>query len=128
MVVLAQAKNGDKQFWKSKFHAANGKAQHALDFFSFKFFLGRGKDFSFFLCSQNVPFKFPMSSYQVPNMFPRFTLCSPRVFPIAPGFNPLCFAQSPPLPHLYRWAKGETLHLSIESSILGGLHSFNFFW
>jgi hypothetical protein len=30
MGVLAQAKNGDKQFWKSKFHAANGKAQHAL--------------------------------------------------------------------------------------------------
>jgi hypothetical protein len=22
--------NGDKQFWKEKFHAANGKAQHAL--------------------------------------------------------------------------------------------------
>jgi hypothetical protein len=30
MGVLAQAKNGDKQFWKQKFHAANGKAQHAL--------------------------------------------------------------------------------------------------
>jgi hypothetical protein len=28
--VLAQAKNGDEQFWKQKFHAANGKAQHAL--------------------------------------------------------------------------------------------------
>jgi hypothetical protein len=27
---LAQAKNGDKQFWKEKFHIANGKAQHAL--------------------------------------------------------------------------------------------------
>jgi len=27
---LAQAKNGDKQFRKEKFHAANGKAQHAL--------------------------------------------------------------------------------------------------
>jgi hypothetical protein len=28
---LAQAKNGDKQFWKLKFlHAANEKAQHAL--------------------------------------------------------------------------------------------------
>jgi len=22
--------NGDKQFWKEKFHAANGKAQHAI--------------------------------------------------------------------------------------------------
>jgi hypothetical protein len=27
---LAQAKNGDKQFWRAKFHAPNGKAQHAL--------------------------------------------------------------------------------------------------
>jgi hypothetical protein len=37
MGVLAQAENGDEQFWKEKFHAANGKAQHALmmgpDFF-----------------------------------------------------------------------------------------------
>jgi hypothetical protein len=24
------AKNGDTQFWKEKFHAAIGKAQHAL--------------------------------------------------------------------------------------------------
>jgi hypothetical protein len=28
--VLAQVKNRDEQFWKEKFHAANGKAQHAL--------------------------------------------------------------------------------------------------
>jgi hypothetical protein len=26
MGVLAQGKNGDEQFWKSKFHGANGKA------------------------------------------------------------------------------------------------------
>jgi hypothetical protein len=30
MGVLAQAENGEEQFWKVKFHAANGKAQHAL--------------------------------------------------------------------------------------------------
>lgn len=30
MGVFAQAKNGDEQLWKEKFHAANGKAQHAL--------------------------------------------------------------------------------------------------
>ncbi len=30
MGVLAQAKNGDEQFSKGKFHAANGKAQQAL--------------------------------------------------------------------------------------------------
>jgi hypothetical protein len=27
MGVLAPAKNGDKQFWNKKFHAANGKVQ-----------------------------------------------------------------------------------------------------
>jgi hypothetical protein len=41
---LAQAKNGDEQFWKERFHAANGKAeactQRCLDFFSFKFWGG----------------------------------------------------------------------------------------
>jgi hypothetical protein len=44
-VLLAQAKNCDKQFRKQKFHAANGKAQHALKvpwFFSFKFWGGGG--------------------------------------------------------------------------------------
>jgi hypothetical protein len=30
--------------------------------------------------------------------------------------------------HLYRWAKGGGTHLSVESSILGSLHSFNFFF
>ncbi len=39
----------------------------------------------------------PNGSYQVPNMFHRFPMCSPMVFPIAPHFNPICFAQSPPL-------------------------------
>jgi hypothetical protein len=28
--LLFLAKNGDEQFWKYKFYAANGKAQHAL--------------------------------------------------------------------------------------------------
>jgi hypothetical protein len=27
---LAQVKNGDEQFWKEKFHATNGKVQHAI--------------------------------------------------------------------------------------------------
>ncbi len=31
MRVLAQAKNGDEQFWKYKFHPANEKAQHVLN-------------------------------------------------------------------------------------------------
>jgi len=53
-------------------------------------------------------------------------MCSPRMFPIAPHFNPICFAQSPPLVTYIGGAKGEAPHLSIESSILGRLHSFNF--
>jgi hypothetical protein len=83
--------------------------------------------FSFFFCSQHVPFKFPMGSHQVLNMFPRFPMCSPRVFLIAPHFNPICFAQSPPLLTYIGGPKGKALHLSIKSSILGNFHSFNFF-
>jgi len=30
MGVVAQAKTGDEQFWKQKFHGANAKAQLAL--------------------------------------------------------------------------------------------------
>jgi len=117
MWVLAQAKNGDEQFWKEKFHAANGKAQHALKVPQFFFLLSFGLwggFFSFFLCS-----------LQVPNGFP---ICSPRVFSIAPRFNLICFAQSPSLLTYIGGPKGEALDLCIESSILGSLHSFNFFW
>jgi hypothetical protein len=99
---------------------------------------------AFFLCSQHIPFKFPRFPMwerevfilffplfltcflQVPNMFPRFPMCSPRVLPIAPRFNPLYFAQSPPLLTYIGEPKGEALHLSMESSILGSLHSFYF--
>jgi hypothetical protein len=28
--VLVKFENGEKHFWEQKFHAANGKAQHAL--------------------------------------------------------------------------------------------------
>jgi len=85
--------------------------QSALIFFLFSFGGGGGGGFfSFFLCS-----------LQVPNMFP-------RVFAMVPGFNPICFAQSPPLLTYLGGPKGEALCLSIESSILGSLHSFNFFF
>jgi hypothetical protein len=50
-----------------------------------------------------------------------------RVFPIAPHFNLTCLAQSPPLHTYIGEPKAEALHLSIEFSILGYLHSFNFF-
>jgi hypothetical protein len=36
---LAHAKNGGEQFWKEKFHAANGKAQHAFIMGLIYFFL-----------------------------------------------------------------------------------------
>jgi hypothetical protein len=59
-VPLAQAKNGDQQFWKKKFHAGDEKAQHALmnDPVSFSFLLkGPGTGIS----SGRVP-KFPKCS------------------------------------------------------------------
>ncbi len=55
-----------------------------------------------------------------------FFLCSNK-FPIAPCFNPICFAQSPPLLTYIAGPKVEELHLSIEFSIFGRLRSFNFF-
>jgi len=76
---------------------------------------------TFFLCpssSQWVSFKFPICSLssqyvpQVSNVFP-------RVFPIAPCFNHIHCAQSPPLLTYIGGPKGEALHLLIESSILG---------
>jgi hypothetical protein len=102
-------------------------------FFSFKFW-GRGErgERIFFLFSF-VGNMFPSSSQwvpppnQVPNMFPKFPMCSPRMSPIAPHFNRLCFAQSPPLLTYISGPKGEALHCSIESSVLGSLHRFNFF-
>jgi len=60
-------------------------------------------------------------------LFPRFPMCSPNVFPIAPHFNPICFAQNPPLLTYIGGPKGEALHLSIESFVLGSLGSFNSF-
>jgi hypothetical protein len=71
----------------------------------------KGFDF-FFLFSL-----FPTCSFQVFNMFSRFSMCSPRVFPIAPLFDPICFAQSPPILTYIGGPKGEALHFSIESSI-----------
>jgi len=54
---LAHTKNGDKQFWKERFDAANGKAQHALMMGPGIFFWGGdgGSYFLFFLpCSQCI--------------------------------------------------------------------------
>jgi hypothetical protein len=90
-----------------------------LDFFVLKFFEGGA-------VWERIFFIFPLfltCSFQVPIRFP---MCFSRVFPIAPHFSPICFAQSPPLLTCIAGPKGEALHLSIESSILGGLHSFIF--
>jgi hypothetical protein len=47
------------------------------------------------ICSQGVPIKFPICS--------QGSQCvSPRVFPIAPHFNPICLARSPP-PSIECW-------------------------
>ncbi len=54
MRVLAQVKSGDEQFWKQKFHAANGKAG-----------LGGGERRIFFI----FPL-FPKCSFQILNGFP----------------------------------------------------------
>jgi hypothetical protein len=52
MGVLAQAKNGDEQFWKQKFHEKKC-TQSALIFFRLSLRGGGGvEDFSFFLCSK----------------------------------------------------------------------------
>ncbi len=76
--LLAQAKNGDLQFWKQKFHAANGNAQHALmndPVFSFL----RGGIVIFFcflplfpMCSHKALIKSTLSSQKVL----KFSKCS----------------------------------------------------
>jgi hypothetical protein len=87
--------------------------------FLLSFGWGKGKGdffFSFYL--------FPTCSFQVPIRFP---MCSLRVFPITSRFNPICFAQSPPLLTYIGGPKREALHLSIESSILGASIVSTFF-
>ncbi len=78
--------------------------------FSFKFGVGAGQEEDFF------HFSF------LPNRFP---MCSLKVLSISPCFNPICFGQSPSLFTYIVGPKGEALYHSIESSILGSLHSFN---
>jgi len=94
---------------KIKPYITNGRAQHALKMPWFFFFFPL----------------FPSCPFHVPN---GFAMCSPRVFPIAPHFNPICLAQSPPLLIYIAGPKGEVLHLSIESSILGSLLVSSFSW
>jgi hypothetical protein len=66
-----------------------------LDFFSFKFW--GGGSFFFFLLFPSSSLHVPNGVHHVPKMFYMSPMCSPKVFPITPRFNPICFAQSPPL-------------------------------
>ncbi len=75
----------------------------------------------------SVPNMFLSSSQWVPSKFLGFPMCSPKVFQLAPHFNPICFAQSPPLLTYIGEPKGKASHLSIESFILSSLHSLNFY-
>ncbi len=83
--ILAQAKNGNEQFWKEKFCAASGKAQHALMdspvFFLFERVGERGEGFFFFfffllllflMCFHHVPLRFSSSSQRIL----KFPMCS----------------------------------------------------
>jgi hypothetical protein len=89
-LTLAYAKNGDQQFWKEKFHAANEEAQHALTIDLVFFFLrgGRGGEEGCFVLFFLL---FPMCSHHVLKVFPD---AFPQMFPIVPGFYPIWFAQS----------------------------------
>jgi len=51
----------------------------------------------------------------------------PSLFTIAPGLNPIYFAQSPPLLTYLPGPKRRAMLLYTESSILGSLHSSNLF-
>jgi hypothetical protein len=118
--VLAHTKNGDRLFWEEKFHAANGKAQActqgALIFFPFKFF-------PFFSCSQCVPFKFPTGSHYAP----QFSNVFHNMFSITPHFYPICLGKCCPPFRYIGGPKGKnSLHVKVEHSILGSLHSFIF--
>ncbi len=103
--VLAQVKDGDEQFWKEKFHAANGKAQHSqtVQFFSCRH-MGNGDRwwregfFVFFPSSQCVPIMFPWGSHQVPKYVSQDVPNSILVLShmVCPKFSPC---------QLYRWAK-----------------------
>jgi hypothetical protein len=61
---LAQAKNGDKQFWKQKIHVANGKVRIHSWWAMFLHF-GGGVNYFWFSCSQCVLNMFSSYSLEV---------------------------------------------------------------
>jgi hypothetical protein len=93
------------------------KAQHVVKMPSFFFLL------SFGLVGGRIFFHFSF----VPNMFLSGSQCVPQgVFPIASCFNPICFAQSPPLLTYIGGPKGEALLLSIKFGPIKDAHHNQF--
>jgi hypothetical protein len=96
LLPLAYAKNGDQQ--QPKIHAANGKTeactQGALNFFSFKFWVGVREEFFHFSFLPNM---FPLCSLQVPNGFPSSSQCVPQ------GYSPLDLALIPYVWPIFQW-------------------------
>jgi hypothetical protein len=87
--------------------------------------LGGGGDFFHFSFVLNM---FLSSSQWSPIRFPKCTLCSQECSQWHLTLIPYVLPEVlPPLTYL-GGPKGEALHLSMKSSILGSLHSFNFFW
>jgi hypothetical protein len=88
---LTQAKNDDQQYWKEKFHTANGKAQHAHGPYLFLLGVRWGGElfFVFLPGSQCVPNMFSSCSLKVLQVFKLF----PKVFPVVPHLS-IWFAQS----------------------------------
>jgi len=82
--ALTYVKNGDKQFWKKKFHEPMGRLSIHSWTIQFVFrWVGGGREgeglFVFFPGFRSVPIMFPSNSQTVPDAFP-------TLFPIAPGF------------------------------------------
>jgi hypothetical protein len=95
-----------------------------LDFFSFKFWVVVGEDFFHFSFVSNT---FPSSSQRVPIRFP---ICSQgyQCVPTIDSLESIRFDQSPPLLTYIGGPKGEAIHLSLESSILGEPPWFQLFF
>jgi hypothetical protein len=78
--------------------------------------MGTGEGERDFLLFSLLPNLFPSCSHGVPIKFPNIF---PKMFPIAPWFYPTWFAQSCLLVNCIGGPKGLTLHLHIETFILG---------
>jgi hypothetical protein len=117
MRVLARPKMVTNSFGNRNFMQPMGRlSMHSKS-------LDGGRIFFHFLF---VPNMFPSSSQWVPIRLPMCSLGSQCVSLGCSQSHMFCPKSSPS--HLYRWAQGvRGTSLSVESSILGALHSFNFF-